>query len=210
MRVGLTQNSFKRYLNVCCAASPILEQNGLRSLPLGASLLEMAGPEAMDERSLPHGSLSVPVAAGGVLSWVDFLQQLERRGGAASTTEKMSFPPALLRKIPGDNSTWLRCSQRTYAGQVDLWPLEAAVSLGEWPRALPPFAPLRGGAISFGKLPLEVCWILLESGLERVCLFPSHHWGGGDPQPLTLESGPPEAPSSAAAGTLCLFPGPCA
>lgn len=131
MRVGLTQNSFNRYLSVCCAASPVLEQNGLRSLPSGASLLETAGPEAMDEHPLPHGSLSVPVVAGGVLSWVDLHQQLERRGGAASTTEKTSFPPALVRKIPGDNSTWLHCSQRTHAGQVDLWPLEAAVSLGE-------------------------------------------------------------------------------
>lgn len=75
------------------------------------------------------------------------------------------------------------------------------MSSGEWPRALPPFALLRGGAISLGKLPLEVCCTLLESGLERVCLFPSHLWGGGGPQPLTLESRPPEVPSSAAAGT---------
>ena len=32
--------------------------------PQGASLLEVAGSEAVDEHPLPHGSLSVPVAGG--------------------------------------------------------------------------------------------------------------------------------------------------
>lgn len=84
------------------------------------------------------------------------------------------------------------------------------MSSREWPRALPPFAPLRGGAVSLGKLRLEVRCILLESGLGGVSLLLCHLWGGGNPQPLTLESGPPEALSSAVASTLYLFPGPCA
>lgn len=64
------------------------------------------------------------------------------------------------------------------------------MSSREWPRALPPFAPLRGGAVSLGKLRLEVRCILLESGLGGVSLLLCHLWGGGNPQPLTLESGP--------------------
>lgn len=33
--------------------------------PRGSSLLEKAGPEAVDEHPLPHGPLSVPVGGGG-------------------------------------------------------------------------------------------------------------------------------------------------
>ena len=75
------------------------------------------------------------------------------------------------------------------------------MSSGEWLRALPHFAHLRGGTISLWKLPLEI-WVLLKSGPGRVSLFPFHPWGGGNPQLLTLEPGPPRSPP------LMLLPAP--
>lgn len=72
------------------------------------------------------------------------------------------------------------------------------MSSGEWLRALPHFAHLRGGTISLWKLPLEI-WVLLKSGPGRVSLFPFHPWGGGNPQPWSQD--PQKSP-------LMLLPAP--